>query len=400
MANKKVTVVRLCKTPEGWKRLSIVMGRNGKVRSGYALYNGVETLLPDGRYQLRTYEGKKTVYEDVGEDGLDALKAQQRKSTLMVAKSAAGAAGVKIVDAPALRLNLSKKRDEYIQRHLAKGQLRASETSLVAIDGFLLATGCTYADQVDEASVLKFYTHLRAAGNADRTIYNKHMSLFAFFRWLKMDTKLLADTSPAYTEKEVETYHAEDLRILFESCSGYNRVVLEFLLKTGLRMQEAMHIEWPNIDFRKKMVRVREMLDGEQTYDVRIKDRAERSLPLPDDLAATLLHWKDENPGTRLVLGTKNDTPNWKWLQMLKRAVRRAGLNCGRCTGCKVTQECSRWKIHKFRATYTTTLLRNGVDARTVMSYTGHEDLATVLRYLQPAEDAPMQKKVSAITWM
>jgi site-specific recombinase XerD len=44
--------------------------------------------------------------------------------------------------------------------------------------------------------------------------------------------------------------------------------------------------------------------------------------------------------------------------------------------------------------------LQNGVDVRTVMAYTGHADMQTVLRYLSPAEDAPMQKKISGIKWM
>jgi len=79
--------------------------------------------------------------------------------------------------------------------------------------------------------------------------------------------------------------------------------------------------------------------------------------------------------------------------------VRAAELDCGQCEGCKGTTECSRWYLHKFRATYTTTLLRNGVDARTVMAFTGHEDLATVLRYLAPAGDQPMQAKISKIAW-
>ena len=74
----------------------------------------------------------------------------------------------------------------------------------------------------------------------------------------------------------------------------------------------------------------------------------------------------------------------------------KAGLNCGRCVGCRNTAECARWKIHRFRATYTTTILfRHGTDVRTVMSYTGHADTATVLRYFSPAED-PRHRKESA----
>jgi integrase len=169
----------------------------------------------------------------------------------------------------------------------------------------------------------------------------------------------------------VKTFDLEDLTTLFAACTRYQFVVFETLLKTGVRMQEGMHLEWNNVDFRRKTIKVREYLDDE-SLGVRIKDRAERSVPLADDLAATLTVWKEERPGTRLVLGTVNDTPNWKWLQMLKRVARRAGLNCERCKGCKGTKECSQWILHRFRATYTTTLLRNGVDPRTVMSYTGH----------------------------
>jgi integrase len=79
--------------------------------------------------------------------------------------------------------------------------------------------------------------------------------------------------------------------------------------------------------------------------------------------------------------------------------VSQAGLNCGHCVGCKEQNECERWYLHKFRATYTTNLLRSGVDARTVMKYTGHEDLATVMRYLSPAELPETQQKINAIDW-
>jgi integrase len=400
MANKTVTLVRYCKTEDGWKRLPIVMGANGKIRPHYAMLKGKPTLLPEGRYELRMYEGKKTIYKDAGKNPVDALRAQHQASKLLIAKDAAGSAGAEILIPEGTKVNLLKKKTEYVNRHLAKGQVRSSETFTIAIDGFVEATKITYADQVDEASVLRYYAHLRKLGNKDRTIYNKHVSLFGFFEWLKIDTSKLAERAPAFTEKQVEIFHRDDLKVLFDSCTGYNLVTYETLLKTGLRMREAMHLEWPNVDFRSKVIKVREMIDDEYEYDVRIKDRAERSVPLPDDLAVTLKAHREANPKTVLVLGTKNDTPNRKWLQMLKRSARSAELNCGRCPGCRKNDECNRWTIHKFRATYTTMLLRNGVDARTVMSYTGHEDLATVLRYLAPAEDEPMQQKVSAISWM
>lgn len=62
-------------------------------------------------------------------------------------------------------------------------------------------------------------------------------------------------------------------------------------------------------------------------------------------------------------------------------------------------KECSRYYIHKFRTTYTTRLLRSDMDPGTVMSFTGHEDLETVLRYLAPAGAEENQVTVSPIRW-
>ena len=76
--------------------------------------------------------------------------------------------------------------------------------------------------------------------------------------------------------------------------------------------------------------------------------------------------------------------------QALKRIARRAGLNCGECSTClqgagTERQECERWFLHKFRATFATMHLQAGVDLRTVQSWLGHKDLASTMRYLKPA---------------
>jgi integrase len=145
-------------------------------------------------------------------------------------------------------------------------------------------------------------------------------------------------------------------------------------------MQEAMFLEWNNINFARGTLTVR----AKDDLGFDIKDKAERTLPIPADLVALLKDCKKTHKG-RLVLGTSNDTPNWKWLPLLKRLARQAGLNCGHCRGCVETRECRYWYLHKFRATYTTNLLRAGKDPRTVMKYTGHEDMETIMRYLAPA---------------
>ena len=51
------------------------------------------------------------------------------------------------------------------------------------------------------------------------------------------------------------------------------------------------------------------------------------------------------------------------------------------------------------RATYITTLLRSGMDLRTVMRLSGHADMDSVMRYLRPAGTEEVQDRVNAITW-
>lgn len=392
----------VCKTSAGWRRYPAAFGKNGRIRPGYAEVHGAAVHFPDSRYELRFYVGRKVTYKPVGDDAQDALAARDRHEHLMVARDSARASGATLVEKEQGRKNLVTEKKRWLGRLEARGKLRAVETMTVSIDDFLAITEHTFADQVTEDSMLLFYKLLRKRGSAPRTIYNKAVDLQGWFKWMGMDVKALIPDKPAFTEKEVEVYTPEELGVFFESIahSAYQTIVFQTLLKTGVRMQEGMHLEWPNVQFKAKVIRVRENWQEES----RIKDRAERSVPMPDDLAEALEAWKKIRPKKNLVLGTIHDTPNWKWLQTLKRSVRRAGLNCGRCKGCSKTEEsdreCNRWYLHKFRATYITRSLQAGVDIRTLMDYTGHEDMETILRYLAPAEREDMRAKIGAIEWV
>ena len=394
MSAKKVALYWYCRTPEGWKRYPAAMGRNGKVRPGYAQIGRAQIHYPEGHYLLRHTEGRKTVWTPAGDEATHAKAEQILATSRLVAKGAARAAGTQIVDSRG-RIPLRRKSIAYIERQEARGKLKHVERFRSAIEEFLQSTGADYADQLNEQKVLRWYADMRKKGNEDRTIHNKHVSVFGFLKWAGVETKPLAQRAPKYTKKEVEIYEPGELKIFFDALKKpYHRMVFEVLLKTGLRMQEAMFLEWHNFNFGRGTLTLRER----NAEGFEIKDRAERTLPVPADLIEHLKEWK-ETHGGRLVLGTSNDTPNWKWLPLLKVLVRNAGLNCGHCQACRDRNECERWYLHKFRATYITNLLRAGIDARTVMKYSGHEDLETILRYLAPAESAETQAKVNAIIW-
>jgi integrase len=392
---KKVSLVRLCKTNEGWKRYPAVIGGNGRLKPSYASVDGVPMEFKQGHYELRYYIGPKLVYENVGNDAPKALAALEKKRLTFVARQSALDAGVRIVE-EAGRLSLRMAAKRFVERTRAKGSIVAAEAQKQAINEFTQSVPAEFIDEVTEGMVLNHYAGLKRMGNSQRTIFNKHTHLKSFLRWAGVDVKTVMQHPPRYVKTRPEVFTDEELKAFFAACTDpYHQMVFQVLLKTGLRMQEAMFLQWPDIDFAGGTLTLR----SNPQLDFMLKDFEERSVPLPSGLVELLKEWQSQRSTSLLVLGTpRNDTPNWKWLQMLKRIVARAKLGCERCDGCK-RRECERWFLHKFRATYCTKLLRSGVDVRTVQALMGHSDLATTMRYLAPADEAHTQRKVNTITW-
>ena len=399
METRAVTLVVRYKGADGWKRAAAVYGGNGRARPGVVSANGKLANVSPWTFQIRYYVDRKLIYRPAGQNAGDAEALRRRIEEQQTIKAAAAKADVKVIEPETElqneRVLLRKRADDYIDRQTARGKMASLQTFTAAFDEFLSILRVDYADQLTEDVVLKWQAALRKRGNSPRTVHNKHLSIFAFLRWTGVDTKKIIHRAPEFTEKAVEIYRPEDLKKFFGSLTApYHKIVFQVLLKTGLRMQEAMHLTWDQFDFVRGTLIVRERDENGFV----IKDKAERVLPVPKELISKLKAWKKTHKG-QLVLGTRVDTPNWKWLPLLKRLAKKGRLNCGVCRGCREREECERWYLHKFRATYTTALLRAGIDPRTVMQYTGHSDLATVMRYLAPAELPDTQKKVNAIQW-
>jgi integrase/recombinase XerD len=54
--------------------------------------------------------------------------------------------------------------------------------------------------------------------------------------------------------------------------------------------------------------------------------------------------------------------------------------------------------LHKFRHTYATTLLRDGVDLVSLQKLMGHNDMDSTRKYLRALEPADLLKKINLTT--
>lgn len=132
--------------------------------------------------------------------------------------------------------------------------------------------------------------------------------------------------------------------------------MFRFLLGTGLRFRSASHLTWANIDFARNFINVA----GEQTItrtfrsrkagkvvtalvQSKSKSRKGRQVPLFPSVKAILLKWREANPTSIYVFGTRSDMPNDHWLEKGKEFWKAVGLNCGVCPSCATKTVYADW---------------------------------------------------------
>lgn len=158
------------------------------------------------------------------------------------------------------------------------------------------------------------------------------------------------------------------------------RLWYEFFLMTGMREQEVMYCYWTDVVLNRSIVRVTHKPDRGWTP----KAYKEHEIPIPARLVKSLKARKEKaDKACTLVFPTAGCNPKMDFLDCLKAVAKRAKLN----------EE--QFYLHKFRATFATWHLWNGIDLRTVQSYLGHSDLESTMRYLKPSRSEHAQAKVN-----
>jgi integrase/recombinase XerD len=234
---------------------------------------------------------------------------------------------------------------------------------------------------------LEFMRYLYSIGNEARTVFNR---IGIVMHWLRLNgiTGVLEKVDkPNYVESRREMYQQEDLEALFQACTPDEKIRYLFFLLTGERDKEVRYTTWSDIDFKRKCVWV----TAKKLLRFKPKDKEERKIPVPSSLLEALLEYKSRQKGTNphnLVFPTSQGKPDKKFENKLKRIARRAGLNCGHCLSkhgndCSKGPYCGKWFLHKFRHTFATNQLEEGVSIRTLQEWLGHSDLESTMVYLK-----------------
>jgi integrase len=414
MANLKVRLMMRVKTDNGWQHYPAAYAANGRVKPGVSIVGGDEVRHLVGYYELRYYQGPKIIFESLANISPAEAEAKRKiKEAQLSVVVQAKKANIKVVAPDPKRRLLADALKQFLADTLDRGSTEAEEVYRFACEEFLSVIDHRYVDEIEPEDVLKFQRALRDRGLGKRTVSNRHNNVKAFLLYLGYDVKALPKP-PKFDKTTPEIYTDRELNDLDKAVTDPRLSLLyRFLLQTGAREREAMHVEWSNIDRDAKTIEFK----SKPKWKFRMKDFEERSVPISKELLDQLLAYKKDHAGSDTLIFAKGGRPDGHMLRTLKQQVRSAGLICKRCEKCtneKVPvwfRECEKWYLHKFRATYCTKLLRPhrdnktgkmvpGLDIVTVQKLMGHGELTSTMRYVRPAEAEQTQQVISRMTWM
>lgn len=380
----EVNVVKRIATADGGDRYCpVVTNNSGRIKPDWIIYKGNQERHPEGSYYLEWLEGGRRKRLSVGKDSTVAFNGRIRKLKELEAR----AEGL-IVELPKDDPNRAQLRSamaDFLKEIKLSRKDKTWRGYKIAFAYFQQSCTKKCADELERIDLLEFVAYLRETKKlAPRTVFNKFSCVMTFLESQGIPKLLGKNDKPRFVEIEVEIYEDNQLIDLYKVCSLYHRMLYDFLLMTGFREQEAMHVTWDNIRFGANIVEMR----WKPQFNWSPKAYKEREVPVPDELLRALEVYRKSLPAKLAapkarVFSTRSGKPDTHMIRALKRNAARAGLNP------------EDFWLHKFRATFATTHLRAGVDLKTVMAWMGQTTMESIIRYLKPARKDEVISKVN-----
>jgi integrase len=344
-----------------------------------------EFPCPGGVYYIRWYEGRKQHWKKVGPDPTQALLAQTRQERVLSGESVPSEQR-----SPVDRPTVSEAVESFLSERSTQTDARGLKRWRWELELFQTVCGTRYLSDVNRADIFKLITHYqKKLKSSPRTVFNRTQALGTFlssvghkveFKFRVVGHRKGGDI-PKYTDPEVDYYSQDELDKFFAACDDEERIRYQFFMRTGCREREVMFATWADVHFAEQDDDKAGNEQEASTYTVNekpkmgftIKNHKSREIPLSDDIVDALKMYQVLYPNRKTLFINRDGGPEGHFLGKLKDIVKRAGLP-------------GEWSLHKFRRTFATNALANGVPIHVVQEWLGHCDLTTLKRYAAKIE--------------
>jgi integrase len=367
----RFSIYKYVRTEKGWRYCKAAFHPNGKIKPNVVVVSGVEEKHTEGRYFLNF----KDKWIDVGLDALDAQRKRLlRLNQMEYERLSGGSLSAASVGQPGVLEFSGRKiiRDE-VEAYLADLELtrrpaRTVQSKRKYLGDFVRLIGKKFADEYRREDVLKYKNELQDKGFEPKTIDTRMMAVVTFFnRWLKIKLRLDAKDWPETHDNDPEPYTEDEAAKLEAASAGEINLLIRTFRQTGCRDMELAHLNHTDLlDSKEIFVREKPCSDCK---DCRSRGnvwrpktpKSTRKIPISDALFAEL-----KERGKGLLFPNDQGKVDGHLLRKIKDDVE----DCAHCI-----------KLHRWRDTYITNKLRDGIDIVTVATWAGHDDINVTRSY-------------------
>ena len=281
---------------------------------------------------------------------------------------------------------------------------RTEKAYIYWIRRFIFHNGVRHPDQMGEADVAAFLTHLAVKEHVSASTQNQALNalLFLYRRVLGRELGTFGAVVRAKRPQRLPVVLTRDeVRALFAHLEGPTLLVCRLLYGAGLRLLECLALRVNDLDFQRNEILVRAG-----------KGAKDRRTPLPSSVTSSLqlhlegvrrIHDDDLQRGLgrtalprALLLSRPSVDREWAWQYVFPATShyfdRTTGLRHRHHLHETVVQKAMAQAVqragllkaetpHSLRHSFATHLLEDGYDIRTVQELLGHKDLETTMIY-------------------
>lgn len=281
--------------------------------------------------------------------------------------------------------------------------IATEKTYLTWIRRYIFFIGKAHPAEVPPSEITRYLTHL--AVNRDVSINTQKVALnalvFLYQKFLKIEVGDLGFSHATRQRYLPTVLMPAEVKSILDQLTGRNRLIIELLYGSGLRVTECLRLRLQDIDLDRLSLTVR---DGKARKDRQTLLSAKLVEPLKTQMALAEKLMVSDNrrnvgpsmhPALRRKFPMAYRMPKWAYLfpatklcnhpldghlcrhhlhqtvvrKFLARAVVAAGITHKRVT------------CHTFRHSFATSMLMAGSDIRTVQELLGHNDIKTTQTY-------------------
>ena len=264
-----------------------------------------------------------------------------------------------------------------IERGLSMNSISSYENDVISLKDYLLNNKVKESPTECSPETINSFIYNSSKNNSSRSQARKISGLKSFFKFLVFEGYLKISPmsnveSPKLGRKLPDILNVEEISQMISSIDEKekfgqrNKMIVEILYGTGIRVSELIELRISNIFFKENIIRVSGKGDKERF--VPLRNKAKRSIS--NYINTKRNHQKVDESSNDILILSKYGKKLTR--HMIFTLIRNISKNCG------INKKIS---PHTFRHSFASHLLKNGADLRSIQLILGHESITTTEIY-------------------